>query len=281
MNKFFKGISFFNIAMMLGVITLAAPASALTVQQAAEQFKPIYKFRNDHVCWPSKPAGGANSGVCTSKNDFNNNKNSTYIYHEGVRYNVRGKEHFLINYWLYYGHQDQCSSLGIGEHVDDWEATTVHVVDGRVEHVTYWQHDGRYTFNRYDSDLTLINGKNPEVLVGKYSHGGYHDKQDNIGINKVSYATGRYCQYFADPRSPNDVHWTPTVRPLSEVGHRSVFPGSENPLTRDAFFMNSVCKNQAGKRVLPPFIDYVNTCDVSSSGADNENTRLLDLINNF
>lgn len=260
----------------IGYTTLAIVSlfvSSTNVQAGpTHDFKPTYKFRSDLQCWPTPPASGQNSGTCTSKTSFQGNKPA--VYYELYDEVVAGKAHKLATYWLYYGNQNGCTSLDNG-HDDDWEAVTVHSVDGVMYHVTYSQHNGRYTLAAADVPKT---GGRPVVYVGKYSHGNYHDQRSRASWDSWAYATGDYCYYWKDPRGPG-VTWTPGLSSLNNVGVNSTFPGSTNPLNRSTKpYQQTVCREDGGQ-VLAGIINATeNTCDRNPSYLQDENMLLRDMF---
>lgn len=242
-----------------------------------EDFRPVYKLRGDLQCWPSYAAEGANSGECRSKSDFQNDPPPVYTetYPEsGQGEFVDGKRHELITYWSYFSNQNGCASVDSG-HVDDWEAITVHTVDGVMQHVTYWQHNGRYT--RTASDIEK-EGSHPIVYVGKYSHGLYHDQRSKSSSDWWTFLTGGYCYYWKDPRGPGET-WANGVATLDSVGQDSVFPGSSNPLQRsERPHQRGVCRSDGG-RVIAGIIDGTeNTCERNPAYLQDENMLLSDLF---
>ena len=125
-------------AFIMASLYFLSMASASELQD----FKPVFKLRNDLQCWPTDPAQGLNTGTCTSKSIFQ--ASPPYVYAESYSEFVGGNSHSLITYWAYYGNQNGCTTFDSG-HSDDWEPVTVHTVNGSIRHVTYWQHNGRYT----------------------------------------------------------------------------------------------------------------------------------------
>ena len=208
----------------LGICTLFTPM-AIQANDISD-FRPLFKLRSDLECWPTAPDQGNNSGNCLSKSEFLSSPPPAFW--EQYQEVVNGKEHKLITYWIYFGNQNACSTLG-GAHVDDWENVTVHLVDGELMHVTYSQHNGRYTKRASDIEL---DAQHPISYLGKYAHGNYHDQRSKCSADGWCYLVGDYCYYWKDPRGPGE-SWSPSLAELSSVGVDSVFPGSQNPLTRD------------------------------------------------
>ena len=237
-----------------------------------DDFRPVYKLRNDLQCWPSHAANGNNSGVCLSREQFN--QDAPPVYWETHEETVNNRHHELITYWNYYGNQNGCTTLD-GGHDDDWEAITVHVVDNEMKHVTYWQHNGRYTKRVEDIEL---DDSHPIVYVGKYSHGNYHDQRSRARFDAGAYATGTYCYYWRDPRGPGQT-WASGLAALDSVGISSVFPGSTNPLNRDQRpHERGVCRTDGG-RVIAGIIDGTeNTCDRNPDYLKNGNMSLRDMF---
>ena len=99
-----------------------------------------------------------------------------------------------INYWFFYGYQSPCFHIGsifkVGAHNGDWENVQVHIVNNALSSITYWQHDGYY--ERKASDVGVIGGTHPIVLVGKIAHGSFYN----------SGGFGNGCGYFWDIRNP-------------------------------------------------------------------------------
>ena len=237
-----------------------------------KDFRPVYKLRNDLQCWPTDPDEGQNSGQCTSRGNFQSSPPP--VYHETYSETVNGKQHKLITYWAYYGNQNRCTTLDSG-HDDDWEALTVHTVDGDMWHVTYWQHNGRYTRSVNNIERE---GDHPIVYVGKYSHGNYHDQRSRASFDGWAFATGNYCFYWKDPRGPGET-WSQGVEPLENIGQSSQFPGSTNPLQRnDRPHMRSVCRVDGGS-VIAGIIDGTeNTCDRNPNYLKDDSLLLKDLF---
>ena len=44
--------------------------SFLANTSESQDFRPVFKLRNDLQCWPTEPAQGLNSGNCNSKFSF-------------------------------------------------------------------------------------------------------------------------------------------------------------------------------------------------------------------
>jgi hypothetical protein len=212
-------LRYFTALLSLTFITTFTHADTVSA------LRPIFKMRSDLQCWPTQPNSGSNSGECLSQSEFESDKPNAYI--ENYAETVNGKAHRLITYWLYYGNQNGCASADSG-HDDDWEAVTVHTVDGVMAHVTYGQHNGRYTLAA--SDTPTDNG-HPIAFVGKYSHGNYHDERSRASWDSWAYNTGDYCYYWKDPRGPGS-SFAPGGIALSNVGTASNFPGSTNPINR-------------------------------------------------
>ncbi len=259
---------FLFLYLLLALFLIGSPVQA----DDKSQFRPVFKLRGDLECWPTAPSQGNNSGICRSKGDFLNNP--PRVYWEKYQETVNGKVHKLITYWGYYGNQNACSTLG-GAHVDDWENITVHIVDHQLKHVTFSQHNGRYTLA---ADSVELDSTHPVVYIGKYSHGNYHDQRSKCSANNWCYTTGRYCYYWRDPRGPGET-WSPQLSKLSNVGQSSVFPGSENPLTRDLRpHERTVCRTDGG-RVIGGIIDGTeNTCDRNPNYLKDETMILRDMF---
>ncbi|WP_231758632.1 hypothetical protein [Microbulbifer elongatus] len=238
------------LLVLLSLAGTAASAAGNTV----EDFRPLFKLRSDLQCWPTWPAAGGNSGDCVSKSAFI--ASAPPVFTETYGETVNGREHQLITYWAYYGNQNACSTFG-GAHVDDWENVSVHLVDGNLRHITYSQHNGRYTIT---PDMAEMDGNHPLVYVGKYSHGSYHDQRARASADAWAFFSGDYCFYWKDPRGPGET-WSPQTRDLAEVGMASVFPGSQNPLTRELRpHQRTVCRVDGGQ-VIGGVIDATeNTC---------------------
>lgn len=249
----------------------------LTLANQIEDFRPVYKLRSDLQCWPSFPNNGINSGECRTKEQFTKNPPPVYyeVYPQSLNgEQINGKSHKLITYWAYYSNQNSCTTLDSG-HSDDWEAITVHLVDNQMRHITYWQHNGRYTLDAKDIEK---DGTHPIVYVGKYAHGNYHDQRKRTSTNAWSYSTGTYCYYWRDPRGPGET-WALGVKPLSSIGEESVFSGSTNPLQRGKQpHEYGVCKEDGGS-VIAGFIDGTeNTCKRNPAEIKIEATLLKELF---
>ena len=94
-----------------------------------------------------------------------------------------------IAYWFFYGWQDFCDGVS-GAHHADWEHVVVKVVNGTLDRVMYYQHQGWYTRDPGNYGVAL---DHPLVYVGKTNHGSYHDGG----------GTGTCC-YWEDFRKPGD-----------------------------------------------------------------------------
>ncbi|MCM2678134.1 NPP1 family protein [Echinimonas agarilytica] len=268
---------FFQMSRKLASCAATAAMYALLAMSPAsagvyEDFRPIYKLRSDLQCWPTAPNQGSNSGQCLSRSNFQSQQPPVYV--EEYQEVVNGKSHQLITYWAYYGNQNGCASVDNG-HDDDWEAMTLHLVDQALFHITYWQHNGRYT--RKASDVEL-DGTHPVVYVGKYSHGNYHDQRSRSSADGWTFLTGGYCYYWKDPRGPGET-WANGVAPLNDIGQGSIFPGSTNPLNRDLRpHERGVCRTDGGK-VIGGIIDGTeNTCQRNPSYLKDENLTLQDML---
>lgn len=243
-----------------------------TYADDVNDFKPVYKLRTDNECWPTSPANGANSGECVTRSEYQ--ATNVPVFWETYEENVNGKTHKLITYWNYYGDQNGCTTWDSG-HADDWEAITVHVVNHELEHVTYWQHNGRYTKS---ADTIEKDGEHPIVYVGKYSHGNYHDQRSRASADSWTFLTGGYCYYWKDPRGPGET-WSPVAQTLDSVGFDDVFPGSTNPnLRSERPHERTVCREDGGQ-VLAGIIDGTeNTCERNPSYLQDETMTLQSLF---
>ena len=240
-------------ALLLACLALLVqPASALASD--AQTYAPSFQLRSDLECWPSMPGNGENSGECRSRAAFEANPPPVFWEEHVITHN--GVTAKLITYWVYYGNQNNCSTFG-GGHVDDWERITVHLQDGNLRHVSYNQHNGRYTLDA--ADVPLKDGRHPIVYVGKYSHGGYHDQRARCTLDGLCYTDGNYCFYWKDPRGPG-VEWTPSLLPLTELSPAAVFPGSTNPRQRTRPEYDTVCRTDGGQDVIFG-IGLENTCE--------------------
>jgi hypothetical protein len=220
-----------------------------------EDFAPVFKLRSDLQCWPSYTNLGANSGVCRSRQEFQSNPPP--VFWEDHTETKSGVTTRLISYWIYFSNQPKCSATAGGNHVDDWEKITVHLEDGALKHVTYNQHNGRYTLDR--SSVPLENG-HPVVYTGKYSHGSYHDQRSKCTFDGTCFVGVNYCFYWKDPRGPG-VTWNPGVQPLSALSSTAVFPGSSNPHSRSTRpHQDKVCREDGGQDVALG-IGLENTCN--------------------
>lgn len=255
-----------GLALCLFAFSFAVQANAI------DDYRPVFKLRSDLECWPSHPAGGNNSGDCVSKASFLSSPPPLFV--ETYEEEVNGRQHQLVTYWAYYGNQNGCAAVD-GGHVDDWENVTVHLVDGAAWHVTYSQHNGRYTRRYQDVERE---GQHPVAFVGKYSHGSYHDQRSRCSADGWCYLTGNYCYYWKDPRGPGEV-WSPATEPLSNVGAESVFPGSTNPLQRSVRpWDQPVCRTDGG-RVIAGFIDATeDTCDRNPDYLKDEHMTLKEMF---
>jgi hypothetical protein len=241
--------------ILLGVLSILFTTSqAYAADQEVSTFKPIFNLRTDLRCWPSYTNTGANSGDCRSRQDFL--ADSPPIFWEDHLQTSNGVVHRLITYWVYLSHQSKCGLFG-GDHVDDWEKITVHLENGKLKHVTYNQHNGRYTLDA--ASVPLTGGTHPLIYTGKYSHGSYHDQRSNCALDGACYADMNYCFYWKDPRGPG-VAWSPTVVPLSDLSTTAIFPGSSNPHQRSSRpHRDKVCREDGGNDIALG-IGIENTC---------------------
>ena len=90
-------------ALIIASLSFSSSANTTEVQD----FRPVFKLRNDLQCWPTEPAQGLNSGNCTSKSSFQVSPPSVYV--ESYSELVGGNSHSLITYWAYYGNQNGCT----------------------------------------------------------------------------------------------------------------------------------------------------------------------------
>jgi hypothetical protein len=96
----------------------------------------------------------------------------------------------VLMYWFFYGWQDYCSP-GSGEHHADWERIAVKIINGQLDRVIYYQHEGLYT--KLPGNIETYDVTHPVLYVGKNSHGSYHDAGGS-----------GTCAYFEDFRNPGD-----------------------------------------------------------------------------
>ena len=245
-----------SLGRLMMLLALSSLALSNSYAGEVEDFAPVFKMRTDLRCWPSFTNNGNNSGECRSRSDFESNKPP--IYWEDKVVTSNGKTARLISYWVYYSHQSACSAIAGGDHVDDWEKITVHLENGELKHVTYNQHNGRYTLDK--SAVPLEGGTHPVVYVGKYSHGSYHGERSRCTFDNSCYVGVDYCFYWKDPRGPG-VTWNPSVTPLSNLSASANFPGSRNPLQRSTRpHQDKVCREDGGQDVIFG-IGLENTCD--------------------
>jgi hypothetical protein len=234
-----------------------------------DDFAPILELRSDLQCWPSYTNLGANSGVCRSRQEFQSDLPPVF-WEDHIETNG-GVTTRLISYWIYYSNQPKCSAIAGGNHVDDWEKITVHVEDGVLKHVTYNQHNGRYTLD--SSSVPLKDGR-PVAYVGKYSHGSYHDQRSQCTFHRTCFnASANYCFYWKDPRGPG-VYWKPGLLPLSALSTTAVFPGSSNPHSRSTRpHQDKVCREDGGQDVVLG-IGLENTCNRNPQYLKNQSMTL-------
>lgn len=94
-----------------------------------------------------------------------------------------------VAYWFFYGYQPDCD-VESGEHSADWEHIVVKIVDGALDRVLFFQHEGQYTKEAVNPALLRFND-HPFVFVGAQNHGSYHDTGGTGG-----------CCYWRDWRNP-------------------------------------------------------------------------------
>ena len=152
----------------------------------------------------------------------------------------------------------------------------MHLQDGNLRHVSYNQHNGRYTLDA--ADVPLKDGTHPIVYVGKYSHGSYHDQRSKCILDGICYTNGSYCFYWKDPRGPG-VEWSPAVLPLAELSSSAVFPGSTNPHQRTRPEHDTVCRTDGGQDVIFG-IGLENTCERNPAGLKDPSVTLKQMAVN-
>jgi len=239
--------------------------------QDVTTFKPLFKLRSDLNCWPSYTNDGANSGDCRHRDHFL--ADQPPIYWEEHTETANGVTARLITYWVYYSHQGKCG-IGVGEHVDDWEKITVHLENGKLKHVVYNQHNGRYILDAASAPMA---GTHPIVYSGKYSHGSYHDQRSNCAFDGGCYVNFNYCFYWKDPRGPG-IDWSPSLQPLSALSTTANFPGSTNPHQRSSRpHRDKVCKELGGNDIVGG-IGIENTCDRNPAYLKDETMTLEAMV---
>ena len=193
--------------------------------------RPILKFDagayNQETCFPDQ-ATDSNNNVCKKFNP------EAPIYYKKIQCG-----NFLKLVWhFWYGQQTPCTNIegidsssgltklanNILTQENDWERITINFVweDGEwvQDSVTFYQYDGWYTRK------TKSNKPNPEVWVGKTSHGSYDTGCDGKSWWKplsVEFCQGG-CGYWDDFRNANSrTEWFPTnIQALSEVSGEEV-----------------------------------------------------------
>jgi len=170
----------------------------------------------------------------------------------------------VLMYWYFYGWQDTCSP-GLGSHDADWERSAVKVIDGQLDRVMYFQHEGQYT--RVPGNYEVYDVTHPVVYVGKNSHGSYHDDG----------GSGTCC-YFEDFRNPGDADqhmktWLKLVRLCQSedcpewmrYSGTDYWDGLTGPLHRSQD--NELCNLQGCRGAWTPVCD-TNGCMKSDTGDD-------------
>ena len=256
----------FLVALLSCLFTMNSYAD-----QEVTTFKPVFKLRSDLRCWPSHTNNGANSGDCRGKNAFL--ADQPPMYWEEHTETSNGVTARLITYWVYLSHQSACA-ISVGEHVDDWEKITVHLENGKLKHVAYNQHNGRYVL---DAASVPLEGTHPIVYTGKYSHGSYHDQRSRCAADDGCFVTFNYCFYWKDPRGPG-VSWSPSLQPLSALSTAAIFPGSPNPHQRSTRpHREKVCREDGGNDIVAG-IGLANTCNRNPAYLKDENMTLEDMV---
>eukprot|EP00656_Telonema_subtile_P014184 TRINITY_DN17235_c0_g1_i1.p1 TRINITY_DN17235_c0_g1~~TRINITY_DN17235_c0_g1_i1.p1 ORF type:complete len:263 (-),score=40.56 TRINITY_DN17235_c0_g1_i1:35-823(-) len=164
-----------------------------------QKYAPILRFDRKAKCYPDTPTL-ANDGSCA---DFH--ENAPLLWQTR---NCSGST--VYQYWHWYGHQKGCL-FHLGEHGNDWERVNVHVTDGEVTRVVFYQHSGHYARTTFQSC-----GTRPVVYVGKLAHGSYHAgcrAKQPANHAKVGYCGGG-CGYWDDFRNPGRALNSPTLIPL-------------------------------------------------------------------
>lgn len=176
------------------------PAAPKNVLLDSMPFTPIFFFDGSaqDYCVPDIPSA-QNQGKC--RKDWSD-QTSVYVEHT----QCNGID--VYTFWLWYGWQKACFA-GYGSHDNDWEHVSLHVRDGLVMRVTFFQHSGHYTRKRGKFEQS---GERPHVYIGKIAHGSYHASctgvcslrelfSDRTCLGSVNYCQGG-CLYWDDFRNP-------------------------------------------------------------------------------
>ena len=182
----------------------------------AWRHRPILKFDggayNQDTCFPDQ-ATDSNNNVCKKFNP------TAPIYYKIIQCG-----NFLKLVWhVWYGLQRPCIG-NFGGRGNNWERIIINFVKENgawiQDSFTFYQHEGWYTRK------TKSNEPNPEVWVGKISHGSYDtgcDGKLSWKLLSIEYCQGG-CGYWDDFRNANPkTEWLPTnIQALSKISGEDV-----------------------------------------------------------
>ncbi|MGE4072284.1 MAG: peptidase inhibitor family I36 protein [Lysobacterales bacterium] len=238
----------------------AEKAAVTTITQQMRDYAPTYRFVTGFLCYPLRYTS-ADVDACRTALPTNG-KVPVYVSQTFRPSNRGGGTYsYWINYHVFYGHQQGYPSgipgVNAGEHGDDWETTSVHIVNGTPAAVQYRVHGSGVSL--WPWKATTRSGTHPVVYPGKYFHGGYpetygghpvtgpiltwHDVRNGSGISAdaevlpcsfsgAQPANGDACNLYS--RIPWD-------GPMYNSKDTSAVP---KPATVDANYANSPGTNQ-------------------------------------
>jgi hypothetical protein len=169
------------ISMHLKVMDRVAVPSAPTLEDLrtyALLYKPRYRFHADFFtgnwCLPLEWSA-ANENACVKASPSLDNGIPVYVSYSLRREEQGGGANSVwINYHVFYGLQ--VGYAAGGRHGNDWEVTSVLIVNGQPSAVRYRVHGSNVSTMPYRA-APLANGigSGPKVWVGLHTHAGYQN----------------------------------------------------------------------------------------------------------
>lgn len=140
------------------------------IQWLTFKYRPIYRFSSSakNHCTPIT-FSTANLNACSSNMAGNVPVYASYSFRKAE--NGGGPSSFWINYHVFYGKQK--GWLGQGEHGDDWEVTSVLIVNHQASAVKYRVHGSAVA--TFPFKAARKTGDQIWVYPGLHFHGGYHN----------------------------------------------------------------------------------------------------------
>lgn len=174
-----------NRAIDVFASQLPAKTASPTLRQLAERYRPIFRFSKTFPGYCAPIAWSeANRNMCSERMP---ERVPVYLSYSFRRAENGGGTHSVwINYHVFYGYQR--GYAGIGAHGDDWEVTSLLLVNGTPSAVRYRVHGSAVNTMPFASANRT--GDQLWVYPGYYFHGGY----PNSGCPATAFLTWNDCR---------------------------------------------------------------------------------------